>query len=546
MRWKLRRVLLEAVRSRSGDLKRVGLVLLLLAGERRGRVAPLAHLACLAAVLLLDLVARRVAGRHPLCRVPRLAVGVVVHGIDVLESEVGGFVDKEVGDERVGQVASGEDKAVGKGGERRLLGTGAVAEALADPDPDTGSPGGGVSENEEARRDDEQVADALGDLVGLGTTDDTGDGKDEEPERLPSSTVDQRPASTEALEDVETEESAGKVDGAEDDLSDERVAQADRGEDGSAKVEEVVGTGELLAGLQRHAEQGSVERLVSRLEAVDPAGLLHSFVGLDHGDDLAVLGLDPGVAIAILGATHRRARLVGLFVAASGSEPTGRLRAEENADGEDRGKEDAEGDGHAPLARVAVVAGADVGAIGQQNAEGDEKLVGTDEGTSDLARHSLGLVEGHGGGKGANTETGDEPTDGHLVPGGERGDLDDDTNVEDDALDDHGPSSTERVSQRSADHDTDGRSHAEERDDDAFEPRVPVLAADRIGVVDGGEALTEVGHLGETGNLTRVPAEEEATHGGEHGDEEGEGANRRASHLKDHDVWMLLGELRLR
>lgn len=99
-------------RSCLGNLKRVGLVLLLLSGESRGRAVPLSNLGSLTSFLLLDLVSRRIAGRHPLGRVPGLAVGVVVHRIDLLQSQIRRLIDKEVGNDAVCQIATRKNEAV--------------------------------------------------------------------------------------------------------------------------------------------------------------------------------------------------------------------------------------------------------------------------------------------------------------------------------------------------------------------------------------------------------------------------------------------------
>jgi hypothetical protein len=63
--------------------------------------------------------------------------------------------------------------------------------------------------------------------------------EDKEPEGHPEPAEDERPTPTELLHDVQTAERRYEVDRAEDDLSDERVGDADRLEDRRAVVEEV-------------------------------------------------------------------------------------------------------------------------------------------------------------------------------------------------------------------------------------------------------------------------------------------------------------------
>ncbi len=97
-------------RSCLGNLKRVGLVLLLLSGESRGERSTLQPRQ-LDLLLLLDLVSRRIAGRHPLGRVPGLAVGVVVHRIDLLQSQIRRLIDKEVGNDAVLPIATRKNRS---------------------------------------------------------------------------------------------------------------------------------------------------------------------------------------------------------------------------------------------------------------------------------------------------------------------------------------------------------------------------------------------------------------------------------------------------
>ena len=89
-------------------------------------------------------------------------------------------------------------------------------------------PGHGVAEDEETGGDDHELADAGVRRRVLGGTCSR---EDEEPRGLPDTANDEGATTAEVLHDVDAAERAAKVDGAEDDLGDIRVGDADGLED---------------------------------------------------------------------------------------------------------------------------------------------------------------------------------------------------------------------------------------------------------------------------------------------------------------------------
>jgi len=65
---------------------------------------------CLATIGVI--CSRFVTGRDPVLRGPRLAVGIVVHHVDVLERKVRRFVQEEEDNDSSSQVTSGENESV--------------------------------------------------------------------------------------------------------------------------------------------------------------------------------------------------------------------------------------------------------------------------------------------------------------------------------------------------------------------------------------------------------------------------------------------------
>lgn len=142
-------------------LQRIPLLLDNLIRRRQPRRHPLDHLPFLRR---RHSRSRLVARGHPLCAVPRLALWVVVHQVDLLERQALGFVVEKEDDEHCEEVAPGKDVAVlvpdavddegreegeqevpdpvaGRG-EGGAVGADAEGEDFANCDPDAGSPCG--------------------------------------------------------------------------------------------------------------------------------------------------------------------------------------------------------------------------------------------------------------------------------------------------------------------------------------------------------------------------------------------------------------------
>lgn len=78
-------------------------------------------------------------------------------------------------------------------------------------------------------------------------------GEDHEEHEHEEGTGYKRLATTEVLDNIQTAESRAEIDRAENDLGDKAIFEPGTLEDNSSVVEEVVGSGKLLQGLQDHA-----------------------------------------------------------------------------------------------------------------------------------------------------------------------------------------------------------------------------------------------------------------------------------------------------
>ena len=125
--------------------------------------------------------------------------------------------------------------------------------------------------------------------------------------------------------------------------------------------------------------------------------------------------------------------------------PAGRLPQEHDPNSHDHREDEPNTHRNTPGSRTQHALCAIIDATGEEDAKGDEELVGADKGAADLARGGLGLVHGGHDGEAADADAGDPAAEGDLVPGGCRGDLDDDADDEDDVEDDDGEASAERV-----------------------------------------------------------------------------------------------------
>lgn len=169
--------------------------------------------------------------------------------------------------------------------------------------------------------------------------------------------------------------------------------------------------------------------------------------------------------------------------------------------------------------------GSQVNAVSQEDAEGDEKLVGTDQGTTDVLGGALSLVHGHNKGATTDTETSNPTTDDHLGPVAVRGrDLDDQADNEDETPHGDRPFTTKLIGNGSTTEGTDECSDRQKTDD---QTRADV--AESIGAValEFTIALKVVRHLLEAGDLTGIITEQKTTHRHEEAHDNGTQCNPR-------------------
>jgi hypothetical protein len=335
---------------------------------------------------------------------------------------------------------------------------------LGNDGPDQRTPGGGKSNDKEAGEDDEQVAGSLR-VLALVQHEVASERVDHEAHEHPQGTSDQSIPAAALLDDVQTTESAGHVDGTEDDLGDVAVAEADTVEDGCAVVEKEVGARELLAGLEGHAEHSAVKHLWAGEDLV-PSGIGTSLLLLELDADVVDLLLD----LAIVGVQTGKAGNVpaSLIHTAHAVSETGRLRQEEDANTEDQGPEEGDTVGNSPRGTGGHLLGTEVDHLRGPDAEGDEELVACDEQATDNGRGGLALVHRDQHGEGANANAVDATTGGELAPLGRGRDLNDGANAAEESGDGDGESAAKRVGNLSGDQATDHAASAKKGGDCAL------------------------------------------------------------------------------
>lgn len=284
---------------------------------------------------------------------------------------------------------------VGGGRQTDTAGADLQGEDLADDDPGAGAPGGGEEEDVDADEGDHG-----GDGLGVVGQDGADDGDDELADDHAEGAPDEDGAAAEALNGPEGDGRRAHVDQVGDERDEERVLdRAERLEEGGAKVEDEVDTGPLLHHLQRRTQNGAaqVAALLEQgaLEAVEPRvevaalgndGQLVLVVGDDLGElVLDEVGLDGLVAEAGEGGG-------GEVELALLDKVAGRVGQEEQADAQDQGPEDLDGDRDAVRAAVVAVLGSVVDGRGEQETNGDAELVSGDDGAANLAGRDLGHV----------------------------------------------------------------------------------------------------------------------------------------------------------
>lgn len=208
---------------------------------------------------LITLITVDVSSRDPVLAVDRLGAHVHVHVVDALKGQRLGLKDEEVDHGGSEEIAAEKDetegvanacvgigcqetdhevaKPVERSGKRSLLSTSAERESLADDNPNERTPCG-------SERCDKHASAHDHDNAGVGVlgwrADNTNDGEDEQPSRLPESTDDKRHTATETLDHPESRHSHGDVDGTKNQLSLDGIINTSGFENRSSVVKEVI------------------------------------------------------------------------------------------------------------------------------------------------------------------------------------------------------------------------------------------------------------------------------------------------------------------
>lgn len=374
----------------------------------------------------------------------------------------------------------------------------------------------GETDDEQAGRGDHGTTDAgvgasigvVGIVVGI-QGEGTQGGEDDEPHEHPQTTNDHRDTAAKLLTNVQTTEGREDIDGAQDDGGDVGVRDADSIEDLSTVVKEEVGTGELLQGLQGHADEDTAKHSWSSEDLV-PLLLATGLLGLEVLADVTESSLNFGVSLGDL--RHKSKSLGGLDLSTAAELPSRGLAHNQHTDGHDGRGNEADTHGNAPGGGRLDSLGAVVDAVGDEDAERDEQLICRDERTTDLARRSLGLIHGRQDRERTNTKSVNETTNDNLVPLVLRSDADDVANNVDDVPEGDAVLSAEPVCNGGRHESTDQAANAEHTDHQTLTD-VAELQDAIVHLVT--EAVPEVVHLGVAGNGSTFPSENETTQGDE-------------------------------
>lgn len=329
--------------------------------------------------------------------------------------------------------------------------------------------------------------------------------EDDEPQEHPDTTDDHGDAAAELLADVQTTEGGEDVDGTEDHGGDVRVGDADGREDLGSVVEEEVGTGKLLQGLQGHADEDTTEHSRGS-EDLEPLGLATGNLSLVLLTDLGQLVLD----LRVVGrdARDESQGLGGLGLSTTAVLPAGRLAHGQHAGAHDSGGDETNAHGDAPGALGGDGLGAVVDTVRDEDTEGDEQLVGRDEGTTGLAGRRLRLVHWSQDGEGADAETVNKTANDDLVPLVLSRDAHDVADDVDDAPEGDGELAAELVGDGGRDQSANKATSAEHGNHQTLPNITEAEDAVLLGVA---KVIPEVCHLCVTGDGTTFPPEDETT-----------------------------------
>lgn len=331
----------------------------------------------------------------------------------------------------------------------------------------------------------------------------------------PQCSNDQRPSTTALLDNDKTTKGARDVDGSEDNLSDIAVVEASRLEDGGTVVEEEVGTGELLAGLQQDTEHEAVQhaRTGENLVPLGIGALLHL---LDLLADLFDFDIDAGGVRVDTSKT--RDGLASLFLTPVEESETGALRQEQDTATKDESPGEAETVGNAPRCRVGNAVGAEVDHVGDPDTEGDEELIHGHDHAADQGRGRLRLVHGYRNRKSTDAQTVDEAADSKLCPARAGRDLDDNSHAGEECRGRDCQPTSDHIAQLAGDQASEETPDGEKTDDGALPGGGEEALAVRAELT---ETLEEVVHEEEAGDLATDVAEHEAADRSDEAEEAG-------------------------
>ena len=302
---------------------------------------------------------------------------------------------------------------VGSGRESDTTGADRQRVDFTHNDPSTGTPCGREEEDVDANECDFSL-----DGGRVGSVHRSGDGDDEFAHHHAQRSPDQQRTTPKSLNGVEGDGRGAHIDQGGDEADEERVAdRAELLEEGRTEVEDEVDTGPLLHHLERCTKDGAAQIALlypeGALEAIGPGGEVvalrnHLQFVFMVGDNFGQFRLHE-LRIARL-ATQTTEHVGSTINLASLDEVAGRFREEEETDGQDEGPKHLQRDRDPVGTAVSVVLRAVVNARGEEDANGDAKLVTRHNGTAHLFGGDFGHVEDDDGRDKADTETGDETT----------------------------------------------------------------------------------------------------------------------------------------
>lgn len=195
-----------------------------------------------------------------------------------------------------------------------------------------------------------------------------------------NSAEEQKRATTPSLNEVETRNSRGDVDGRSDHRDGERVRDAGTLEERGAVVEDEVDTSELLKSLEEASSRKTLAKVAA--EAVEVGGLAQGHLVLVVGHDLTEL-LDNGWVVDVQSAESGE-RLGGTLGVATLDVHARSLRKDEHAEEDNQGPGELNGDWDAVAAGVIAVLGGVVDNCSNKKADSNGPLVSTNDGSTDL------------------------------------------------------------------------------------------------------------------------------------------------------------------